>query len=201
MEETKNILDGYLFENNQEFIKAKKEKEVIEQMKNTMDWNNPTTAYKLYQKILDKNSFTTIIGFQFLQQLRLVIIQSGLKKQEDLLPIKLSQIETTNKGQKNNSQGKTVKKTSSAMSTLQNEQLEKYRQIAEKHQTANKTKNIIIIFLIVIIVGMLTVSQLTPYSIFTDYEEKIINKYEAWEKKLEEREAAVTKREEALKNQ
>lgn len=201
MEETKNILDGYLFENNHEFIKAKKEKEVIEQMKKTMDWNNPTTAYKLYQKILDKNSFSTIVGFQFLQQLRSVIIQSGLKEQEDLLPIKLSQTETTNKEQKNNSQEKTVKKTSSAMSTLQNEQLEKYRQIAEKHQTANKTKNIIIAFLVVIIVGMLTVSQLTPYSIFTDYEEKIINKYEAWEKELEEREAAVTKREEALKNQ
>ncbi len=194
MEETKNILDGYLFENNQELIKAKKEKEVIEQMKKTMDWNNPSTAYKLYQKILDKNSFTTIIGFQFLQQLRSVIIQSGLKKQEDLLPIKLSQAETTNKEQKNNFQGKTVKKTSSAMSTLQDDQIKKYRQIAEKYQTTNKTKNIIIAFLIVIIVGMLTVSQLTPYSIFTDYEEKIINKYEAWEKELEERE-------EALKNQ
>ena len=199
MGETKNILDGYFFENNQEFLKAQKEKEVIEQMKKTMAWNNPSVAYQLYQKILDKNSFTTVIGFQFLQQLRSVILKSGVKREEELLPIKITTMELKDKKQKNSNQGNLTEKNSSSMSNLQNKQLEKHRQIAEKYKTANRTKNIIITFLILMIVGMLAVSQLTPYSIFTNYEEKIINQYEAWEKELEEREAAVTKREEKLK--
>ncbi len=198
MGETRKLLDGYLFESNQEFIKAKREKDVVEQMKKTVDWKNPATAYKLYQKILNKNSFTTVIGIQFLWELRTVVMQSGMKIEGELLPIKVKGMEITDTEGKD---GRTVRRTSSAMSALQSTQVEKYHQIAEEYQTANKTKKIIIAFLILIIVGMLTVSQLTPYSIFTDYEEKIINQYEAWEKELKEREAALTEREEALKNQ
>ena len=90
---------------------------------------------------MEKNSFTTIIGFQFLQQLRIVIIQSGLKKEEELLPIKLNGIETSDKEKKRSLKGKITEQPTSSMSTFQNKKIEKYKQIAEKYQTANKTKN------------------------------------------------------------
>ena len=72
MEENQNkkeqlkVINGYLFENNQEYLKAQKEKQIVDQMKKTMDWKNPEIAYKLYRKVLDTNSFTTIIGIHSL---------------------------------------------------------------------------------------------------------------------------------------
>ena len=82
-----------------------------------------------------------------------------------------------------------------------NAQLEKYSNMVEKYKISSRNKNIIIAFLVFIIAGMLVISQLTPYSVFSDYENKIINQYEEWEKELEAREAAVTERENALKGQ
>ncbi len=196
--EEKKVINGYLFETNQEYIKAQREKQVVDQMKKTMDWKNPETAYKLYRKILDKNSFTTIIGIHFLWELRSVILSSGMEVDAEqlLVPVKGMEIsESETKQQKETNQ------PNSAKTVFQNEKNEKYRLIAEKYQSSNKIKNIIIAFLVFIIAGMLIISQITPYSIFSDYENKIINQYEEWEKELEAREAAVTERENALKGQ
>ena len=93
------------------------------------------------------------------------------------------------------------KLSSSSKAVFDNAQLEKYSNMVEKYKTSSKNKNIIIAFLVFIIAGMLAISQLTPYSVFSDYENKIINQYEEWEKELEAREAAVTERENALKGQ
>lgn len=194
----KKAINGYLFESNQEFIKAQREKQVVDQMKQTMDWKEPKTAYKLYLKILDKNSFTTIIGIHFLWELRSVILRSGMELNGELPSVPVKGMEIVDN--ETNSPDKNVRQ-SAAMSALQEAQVEKYRLTAEKCQTSNKIKNIVIAFLVLIIVGMLAISQLTPYSIFTDYETKIINQYEEWEKELEAREAAVTERENALKGQ
>lgn len=196
--EEKKVINGYLFETNQEYIKAQREKQVVDQMKKTMDWKNPETAYKLYRKILDKNSFTTIIGIHFLWELRSVILRSGMEVDAEqlLVPVKGMEIsESETKQQKETNQ------PNSAKTVFQNEKNEKYRLVAEKYQSSNKIKNIIIAFLVFIIAGMLIISQITPYSIFSDYENKIINQYEEWEKELEAREAAVTERENALKGQ
>lgn len=196
--EEKKVINGYLFETNQEYIKAQREKQVVDQMKKTMDWKNPETAYKLYRKILDKNSFTTIIGIHFLWELRSVILRSGMEVDAEqlLVPVKGMEIsESETKQQKETNQ------PNSAKTVFQNEKNEKYRLVAEKYQSSNKIKNIVIAFLVFIIAGMLIISQITPYSIFSDYENKIINQYEEWEKELEAREAAVTERENALKGQ
>lgn len=198
MEENKKVINGYLFESNQEYIKAKREKQVVDQMKKTMDWKNPETAYKLYRKILDKNSFTTIIGIHFLWELRTVILRSGMEveAEELFVPVKGMEIADTEAERHIESPP-----FGPAGAALQNEHLEKYRLLVEKYQMSGKIKNIIIAFLVLMIAGMLVISQLTPYSVFTDYENKIINQYEEWEKELETREAAVTERENELNGQ
>lgn len=168
MEEKKNELEGYLFLNKRDFVKAEKEKAVVEQMKHTVNWKNPSVAYKLYNKILDKNSFSTIIGINFLRELREIIVRSGINTQEGLRPIPVKKQEV---------------------------KVDEYQVLYEDIKTANRIKKIIIAFLVFIIAGMLGVSYFTPYTIFTDYEEKIKNEYSAWEQELEEREAALKEKE------
>lgn len=203
MEENKKIINGYLFESNQEYIKAQREKQVVDQMKKTMDWKNPKTAYKLYLKILDRNSFTTIIGIHFLWELRSVILRSGIELDGELPSVPVNGIEIIDQSIRKGTGSETVQhgKKISQAAAGETPEAEKYRLLYEEYKEANRVKKIIIAFLLLIIIGILTVSQLTPYSIFTDYENKIINQYEEWEKELEEREAAVTERENALKGQ
>lgn len=202
MEENQNkkeqlkVINGYLFENNQEYIKAQKEKQVVDQMKKSMDWKNPEIAYKLYRKILDNNSFTTIIGIHFLWELRTIILRSGMKVDAEQLFVPIKGMELADAG---TDEEKKEKLSSSAKSVFDNVRLEKYSNAVEKYKTSARIKNIVIACLVFIIAGMLVISQITPYSVFSDYETKIINRYAEWEQELEAREAAVTERENALK--
>lgn len=168
MNTSKRELDGYVFLNKRDFVKAGKEKEAVEHMKSSVDWKNPSIAYKLYNKILDKNSFSTIIGVDFLRELREIIVTSGINTKEGLRPIPVKKQEV---------------------------KVDEYREIYENKRVSGWIKNIIIAFLLVIIAGMLTVAYFTPYSIFTDYENKIKDKYSAWEQELSEREAALEEQE------
>ena len=204
MEENKDkkeqlkVINGYLFEDNHEYTKAQKEKQIVDQMKKSMDWKNPETAYKLYRKILDNNSFTTIIGIHFLWELRTVILRSGMKVDAEQLFVPIKGMELADTDSSDDKKGRL---SSSAKAVFDNAQLEKYSNTIEKYKASSRVKNIVIAFLVFIIAGMLAISQITPYSVFSDYETKIINQYEEWEKELEAREAAVTERENALKGQ
>ena len=192
------VVNGYLFENNQEYLKAQKEKQIVDQMKKTMDWKNPEIAYKLYRKVLDNNSFTTMIGIHFLWELRTVILRSGMKVDAEQLFVPIKGMGLTEADLGDDKKGRL---SSSSKAVFDNAQLEKYSNMVEKYKTSSRNKNIIIAFLVFIIAGMLAISQFTPYSVFSDYENKIINQYEEWEKELEAREAAVTERENALRGQ
>ncbi|KSV60502.1 hypothetical protein [Acetivibrio ethanolgignens] len=171
MEERKREIDGFKFLNKRDYVKAEREKAIIEQMKSGVNWKNPSIAFKLYNKILDKNSFSTIIGMEFLRELREIIIKSGISIQEDLRPIPVKKQEI---------------------------KVDEYQALYEQTKISNKIRTIVIAFLILIIAGMLTVSYFTPYSIFTDYEEKIKNQYSTWEQELNEREAELEKKEAGL---
>ena len=171
MEENKREIDGYKFLNKRDFVKAGKEKEIVEQMKGSVNWKNPSVAYKLYNKILDKNSFSTIIGIDFLRELREIIVKSGINTEEGLrsIPVKKQEVK-----------------------------VDEYQALYEESKTANRIKIIIILFLSLIIAVMLGVSYFTPYNVFSDYEAKIRNQYSAWEEQLNEREAILDEREAAL---
>lgn len=172
MEDGKREIDGYEFLNKRDYAKAEKEKTVVEQMKSGVNWKNPSVAFKLYNKILDKNSFSTIIGMEFLRELREIIVKSGISTQEDLrsIPVKKQEIK-----------------------------VDEYQALYEQTKVSSRIRTVIIAFLVLIIAGMLAVSYFTPYNVFSNYEEKIKDQYSAWEQELDEREAELEEREAALK--
>jgi hypothetical protein len=169
MDEEKRELEDYVFSNKRDFVKATKEKEVVDHMKATVHWKNPTVAYKLYNRILDKNSFTTIIGIDFLKELREIIVTSGVSTKEGLRPIPVKKQEV---------------------------KVDEYQERYENALVTRRIERIAIGFLSLIIVGMLVVAYFTPYNVFSNYEEKIRNEYSEWEQQLNEREAALKELEE-----
>ncbi len=177
------ILDGYQFKDQQEFQRAKKEKETIAYLMANTDSSDMKALLKIYNRSVDKQSFQTIIGQQFLCDLRKRLVGSGLVSEDTLAPIQIVS--------EGNVAGKSGDKAAAA-------KVEKYKEAYEDAVAGQKIKNIIIAALIVIIIGMVAITASTRYSVFTyftNYEEdirnEIIDEMQQWEKELEEREKAL----------
>ena len=78
-------MDRYTFESRESYEKAVKEEELIQQLKKKADLKNNKTVLKLYNKLVAEKTFSTVIGYDFLEELRTQILKSGLVS-EELLP-------------------------------------------------------------------------------------------------------------------
>lgn len=184
------VLEGYQFKNQQEYDRAKKEKETIAYLMANTDSSDMKALLKIYNRSVDKQSFQTIIGQQFLCDLRKRLIGSQLVSEDTLAPIRVSSASGNEKN---------------AGEKLNEKKVEKYKEAYENAVAGQKIKNLIIAGLIVVILGMVAITASTRYSVFTyftNYEENIreevIDEMQKWEKELEEREKALEQKESAL---
>ncbi len=185
------ILEGYQFKSQQEYDRAKKEKETIAYLMANTDTSDMKALLKIYNRSVDKQSFQTIIGQQFLYDLRKKLVGSQLVSEDTLAPIRIAA--------DGNAGGKSEDKAAAAKA-------EKYKEAYEDAVAGQKIKNLIIVVLIVIIIGMVAITASTRYSVFTyftNYEEdirnEIIDEMQQWEQELDEREKALEQRESLIK--
>ena len=68
MSESKQI-DCFIFQKEETYEAAKKEKMVIDAIRQKYDVKNKRVALKIYQKAVKDNSFSTVIGYSFLAEL------------------------------------------------------------------------------------------------------------------------------------
>lgn len=68
MSESKQI-DCFIFQKEETYEAAKKEKMVIDSIRKKYDVKNKRVALKIYQKAVKDNSFSTVIGYSFLEEL------------------------------------------------------------------------------------------------------------------------------------
>lgn len=87
MKNTLYCLDGYQFLTKREFERAHKEKETISYLKETIRSGKPKELLKVYNRSVEKHAFCTVIGLQFLQEIRTEILQSGIVGEDTLAPI------------------------------------------------------------------------------------------------------------------
>ncbi len=186
--DNKLVLDGYVFADVKEYEKAKKEKEAIDYFLSNSDLNNVQLIFKLYNKLLDKGTFQTIIGYNFLKSL-----QERLQAGKDIPPKDIRPIYVHPR--------QVIKKEIKSFEADQEEK--KWKATQEQHDgLKNKVvrMRIMIAFMAIIIIGMIVIAQMTPYSLFTNYEEKIVDQYQNWQVQLEQKEAELNERENALEN-
>lgn len=163
-------IDGYQFMDKESYEKAKKEQEAIVYIKAHTNFNNINQVIKVYNKAIEKKMFSTIIGYEFLKQVRNLIIKKGNLEESEIAPVLIT----------------TERKDTNL--TFEQKQKEKYKMLYENEKT-NKTILKAAIIVLVIVVGvMIYISRNGKNSIISDYENKIINQYEEWEIELEERE-------------
>lgn len=190
---SKYDIGEYSFSTNNDYNRALKEKEAISYIMANTDMTNMKEVLKVYNMSVEKKSFQTVIGIEFVKNMRRQLIASGIVSGDTISNIPVPRI-ADNKQQ-----------TAAADSNLAAEKAEKYKLAYENARSGRTIKNMVICFLLVIIIVMIVITYNSQYSVFTyftnyksDMENELIDKYESWENELKERERQLEEREKAL---
>ena len=173
-------IDCFVFEDNDTYEVAHKEKMVIDAIRQKYDVRNKRVALKLYQKILKDHSFTTVIGYSFLEELYCNMEQAKVPVNDlPRLPLKETAEERPGKGY---------------LPAASKAKEEKWKILYQTQKTFNKKCKIVIAMLVILIAALFVIEYKSQDSIFTykqKTEQELIDKYETWEEELQERENAL----------
>jgi len=180
------VIDGYMFQNRRDFEQANKERETIAYLSAHADMSDMKAVYKIYKTASEKQSFQTVFGLKYMEELREILVNSGIVTEDVLDPIPVGRIAL-------------------AQSQPRAGETEEYREAYEKARGGSLVKNLLIGVLLAVVVGMLVITYNSQYSVFTyftNYKEKmrgeLLDEYQEWEDTLREREDAVEQREQKL---
>lgn len=195
MSDTKQI-DCFLFATEDTYETAKREKIVIEKIRKKYDVRNKQVALKIYRKAVKDNSFSTLVGYAFLEELYHNMEIAGVNVEE--LPPAFS--EKKEEGEKESSSF-----PNRIHKNAQERKNSKWKLLYEGQKRINKRYKIAIAMLVILILSLFVIEYKSQYSIFTyftDYkskmEQELIDQYENWEEQLQQREDALQQREDAL---
>lgn len=173
------LLNSFSFESRESYEQAKKEAEMIEQLRENTDLSNARTAWKVYNKSISDKAFHTVAGYLFLMELRGQILESGLVTERALAPVPIQEPQ-----RKRND---VIPERSS--------QEGKFHKLYEGQRLLNKKLKIALAAAVLILVGFVVINFRFEYTIFTYFtnykdnmENELIDKYEKWEEELETRE-------------
>ena len=174
-------VEGYRFTDLEMAKKAQKEAEGVRYIKERVNWNNPEKVLAIYRSMIEKDMFETPVGLAFLSEVRGKLMEEAIIDKEQIpeIPVGLylKKQEPLRNNQKQGTSG--VKKASGYGSNSS---------LRRKYRVACFFA---IVFGIVII-GMFAINLVSTNNVtIFNYENKIIDKYEAWEKELEQREEAL----------
>ncbi|MDE6852110.1 MAG: hypothetical protein K2J67_06420 [Lachnospiraceae bacterium] len=189
-------IDEYSFTNREEYERALKEKETVTYLQANTGSNDNKALLKIYNRSVEKKSFHTVIGTEYLSSLRRQLIASGIVTDETLAPVPITR--TASSGNRSERPDQ----------SLLERQVARYKAAYESARTGRIIKNLTILILLVVIVAILLITYQSRYSVFTyftnykeDMREELIDEYVDWENQLEQKEQELNDREAALQNQ
>ena len=172
------IVEGFVFPSYKEAQIAQKEQVNIEAIRQRISGMDGKTQYELYCKLMERDMFKTMVGYSFLYEIRHGLIETYGYSEQELPNIQLpKRMEYDKVAQLN--QGKLETKVQQLM-------------VIKTRMT------ITIVALLFVVVGMFIIAAVNPNVGYVNTENKILNKYSAWQEDLEQREAAVREKEEQL---
>lgn len=177
---------GYSFVNEINYKEAKHEAESVEYIRANTNLTDGQMVLKLYNKLIDRKTFKTVVGYSFLKELQDIIVQQNIASREELAGIL---IDTAAVSQKN---------TIEMANALEHSIEEEYKKKNKELHTKRRNSRIINVFLTVIIIIMFLINIFSDRTVFDKYKEKVTNEYAAWDEELNSREKELNKREDQL---
>lgn len=174
------IVDGFVFSNTKEYEKAKKELEIIDKIKGGLNLSDADSVKRTYNALVTKKYFTTPVGISFLHEMRGYLVEK--MGNEGISPIYAPPRIATKVDGVNPAKYKEIKQSYNEQKNVLNKLL------------------ITVVALSVVIIGMFLIILLNDNVGYINTEEKILNKYSAWEEDLLQREKELKQKEELYKN-
>ncbi len=161
---------GHSFLTKEEYDEAKKEWEAIEYLKSKTDVTRPEVALKLYDRMVDRKMVTTVVGIDFLKELRAAAVKDGFITEDKL---------------------KELPKVKAPLKKLPKKKPTETDILKRK----NRNLKVVIFGLIVIIAGMFVI-VLTGNSspLKSVYEEQVLDKYSAWQEELTRKQEEINEK-------
>lgn len=177
--EKKFILDGYRFEKEADYRRAEREMNRISEIKKTNDLRDEAGLRKVYDMLVEGETFTTPIGLGFLREAQRKLIQNPAQKRTmKAIPVKMTQ---------------TVNQEEGLKSTFD------FRLLYEALKLRYRNLKIVLAFLIFIIIVLFSVTifdrSLTPEKA----REAVLNEYASWKEELTSKEQELRDREKIIK--
>ncbi len=185
MSENEFKVAGFSFSDANDFKEAKREAETVEYIKANTDLSDLNKAAKLYHKLVERNTLTTVIGYAFLKGLQERIINEGILSRENIPCVPVD---------------KEKKHIRAYSNSIDHDQEKKQNTVFENYRLRLRNSRIISIFLVLIIIVMFIIAIFSDRSRFINYENKILNKYSAWEETLDAREKELDLKEKELQD-
>ncbi len=170
-----NQVKDFLFSNTQDVLMAQEELEKIEKLEPKIGQADIELLYKLYNKSIEKRTFQTPVGLEFMLKLK-KILDTNPNTPGEVVPIPLYT-------------------TFDLTTRREQEAVRKQQQfMAKKKKDDAKKLNISIwinIILAIMVIAMFFIALTGSNPNILNYENAIINKYSEWEEELREREVKV----------
>lgn len=170
-----NQVKDYLFSNTQDVLMAREELEKIEKLEPKIGQADIELLYKLYNKSIEKRSFQTPVGLEFMLKVK-KILDNNPNTPGEVVPIPLYT-------------------TFDLTTRREQEAIQKRQQfMVKKKQDDAKKLNISIwinVILAIMVIAMFVIASTGSTPNILNYENAIINKYAEWEQELRERENRI----------
>ena len=181
-----NVVDGYEFESMIALDEARSEAEKVALIRAEYDLSNPDvlkTIYDMYTAS-DKH-FKTPVGMSFIREIQKRLARDP-KYRKTMKPIPV----TSGQG------------AAEMYDIRVNEIKEKYVTLKEKSKGAVAKRNIIIVFLLVLVIGLFAFEIISGrYESREAIREEVLDEYAGWAEELSQKEKELRDREESLKDQ
>lgn len=180
MSETNRVMvNGFSFASEAEGRQAEKEAEGIRYIAGKTDMENPERVLHIYNKMVQEELFETVVGLAYLKELQEYLQSLPYIGKDEILPITVDH-PTLKESYGGTTREQTRKKPKGSASARNVDYRVRYR-----------IARMLCIVLAVCVVAMFAITATTNSTNILNYEQQIIDRYEAWEQELSEREAAL----------
>lgn len=174
------VVQGFSFYTDKDADMATLEQKKITYLEERMDYSQPDTILKIYDKAIHDRVFKTPVGFLYLKKLQEYLLGQESIDSEQITPIPLYQSYT----------GEIRESANPAKSRV------KPSEKKDGEKASKLTISVILNGLLVVaVIAMFVIAMKADQPNILNYEKVITNRYATWEQELTEREQAVREKE------
>lgn len=181
-------LDGFIYASDAEGRLALKEAEGVQHIRQKVDMDSPEVVLRIYNRMIQKNMFETMPGLLYLKELREYLLSIPFIDGADVQPIPVRHTALEEEYKKEYGGSKRQDRARRPAPAPQGAAGPDYR-------PRFRVACAVAAFLAVCVVAMFALTLTSDSPNIINYESRLVDRYEAWESELEEREALLEERE------